>query len=1035
MNKEERERQIRSIFDAMKSNVSGSWLNHGSLLIRPERGKTPFEGILKAAGLDNGDHKGWHTPQEKEWTEFATRLDSFAANVGRYLAPVQHSGDGADYDDARGVILLPERGEYDRVLEYAHDLFTAASIATGTPDRLNRPGVVLSQAGAGEHDAIREQLVGELVTAAMCIEEGKAASLAPSSVDTVEEWEKYIADNPEHFDGIIEDVNRAVYALREIKRGRKPDFEKIAGEVQKKSEENVRKEAARLEAEKKETEKQQKLKSQTEQKAAERQVALLTAALLRAGSGDGVWMNPDGKLYPGFYPKGPAISPFNAISLTLHADENAYRTNLYTTFQEARVRNEGVRASEKGVPFNWYNWSQYVNRNKPDDVISRKAYLSLSGEEKLQYKGVHNREIRTLFNIDQTMTPVIDPDGYGKAVGWNGGVSERRPSESEDKIRREVFGSLLDSVSKNLVTVETESGQPVAMYDARQDVVRVPSRGAYVNFHDYVHDTICEIMRATGHPERLAREGAVSRASRDDAVREELIVELATGVKMLELGMPARLSSGSYGLVDDWVGQLREDPQIIDVVETEVNNALEVVNKAERGEKVEYSSYVNQQKVIQLQEKQKPQVSSAEALVLADIIRHHGMALRDENFSSPEEKSRFIEKFSLGYYFEQIDSAAASARSGDPDVVEAAYDDIYNHAAHVDRIARELRPADWNIKGRREVEELIHELMDTEGCREMVIIMDEKTRKADIILPQGAFEGGKVTLPGGQVRNFYVSPDEVLCAEEKKGARVQYNDASGFSKVRIDHALANHKDFEPSFTRYFNRDGVVGFHADDRYFEGKRLFVASLNQWSLGDVRSVDISDMVERSRHPNFEKVMMLKDDDGWWMLFIQAQDEKPFGIYPDKADVNRFFTAAHQGNAAISSAVRQELAVKYYELAKVKPGLQVNVLGEKASEEDASRLQRVNIFKNKQGQFMIVAKVTDTPRDMPPRPITSSQWQRLWLSPDHEEYKRDLAARIFADILHPELSHEAEKGMKLPAEENSVEEEQEHVSHGFRR
>ena len=55
-----------------------------------------------------------------------------------------------------------------------------------------------------------------------------------------------------------------------------------------------------------------------------------------------------------------------------------------------------------------------------------------------------------------------------------------------------------------------------------------------------------------------------------------------------------------------------------------------------------------------------------------------------------------------------------------------------------------------------------------------------------------------------------------------------------------------------------------------------------------------------------------------------------------------------------------------------------------------------------------MIMAKFTDVPKDLPPREITASQWQRLWLSPDHNEYKRDLAAKIFADILHPELKQE---------------------------
>lgn len=1001
MNNEEKKEQARLLVDALKANVSGSWLNHGSLLLKPERGVTPFQNIMKAIALDNGDHKGWHTPQEPEWKEFSARLDDFAAKVKEHLAPIEHDSDGADYDAEKKVILMPEKDEYDNLIEYAHDLFSAASLATGTPDRLDRPGVVLDSNNpkSGE-DEKREQLVGELVSAALCIEEGKAASLAPSSVDTIEEWEKYIADNPEHFDGIMEDVDKAVLALREIRRGRKPDYEKIAAKTVQTPPVPEQKAASQEKV---------KTKTQTEQKAAERQISLLAVGMLKALERNGIWMNNTGKLYPGFYPKGPAISPFNAISLALHSDENGYRSNLYTTFQEAKSRNEGVKASEKGVPFNWYNWNQYVNRNNPDDIISRKDYLALSKEEKTQYKGIHNREIRTLFNIDQTMTPVIDPDHYKKAVGWNGSEKERGMDGMDDKIRRETFDKMLDSIDENLVPVVRGQGQPVARYDMGEDVVRIPEERSYVYYHDYVHDTIAEVVRSTGHAERLARESAVNNKTQDDLLRESLVVELATGVKMLELGMPARLSPASQEMVHDWIRILKEDPKMIDAVETDLNNALEVINKAERGEKVVYSSFVNQQKARQLQDKQKPQVTTAESLVLADIIRHHGMEIHNRNFTTPEEKEAFLEKFDMTFYHSQIESARESLRSDDPDVVEAAYSEIYNHAAAIDELAREYRPAEWNIKGRRDIEEMLHENMD-DNPKDMIIIMDEKTRKADVILPQGAFTGGKVTMPNGQERNFYVSPDEVLCQEERKDARIQFNEASGFSKARIEHALEAHPAFKPSFVRFFNRDGVAAFHADDRYFEGKQVAAARLNRWELDAVRDIDVREQVALSRSPLFEKVLMLKDDDNRWMLFMQAQGEKPFSVYPDKADINKFFTASHQGNAAITAAVRQELAVKYYELAKVKPSLQVDVLGDKASEEDAARLQRVNIFKNKNGQFMIIAKVTDTPKDMPPREISAAQWQRLWLSPNHDEYKKDLAARIFADVLHPERQQKEE-------------------------
>ena len=44
-------------------------------------------------------------------------------------------------------------------------------------------------------------------------------------------------------------------------------------------------------------------------------------------------------------------------------------------------------------------------------------------------------------------------------------------------------------------------------------------------------------------------------------------------------------------------------------------------------------------------------------------------------------------------------------------------------------------------------------------------------------------------------------------------------------------------------------------------------------------------------------------------------------------------------------------------------------------------------------------------------PREVSPSQWQRLWLSDDKVEYKRNLAATLFADILRQKQQVEAEK------------------------
>ena len=59
--------------------------------------------------------------------------------------------------------------------------------------------------------------------------------------------------------------------------------------------------------------------------------------------------------------------------------------------------------------------------------------------------------------------------------------------------------------------------------------------------------------------------------------------------------------------------------------------------------------------------------------------------------------------------------------------------------------------------------------------------------------------------------------------------------------------------------------------------------------------------------------------------------------------------------------------------------------------------------------------------------REIKQSQWQRLWLAPDMAAYKNQLAAKIYADVLHPDLP--LDKGeYRKPARERPLDDEAQH-------
>lgn len=646
-------------------------------------------------------------------------------------------------------------------------------------------------------------------------------------------------------------------------------------------------------------------KNQQEKNAAERQVELLSNAFDKAQENGGVWLNKDGKQAPKFYQKGVVISPFNAIILGLHSDQNKYKTNEYTLFSEAKKRGESVQSGQKGVPFNWYNWNEYQNKNNPEDKISREQYKALTPEQQSDYKGIRSREIRVLFNIEQTTLPMVNKEDFEKEVKEHGRLADRE--EIKATMNQVPVNELILKTRDNLVDIRLDT-TGVARYDRKEDAIYMPKRENYEHYNDYVNALVSQIVASTGHMQRLNREGMNNRGGKapsEDAQRLELLVrEIATAAKMQEMGLPAKLSDEGMKNIEYWKRELKENPCLIDTIEKDVNSALDMIHKAERGEKVEKREFNSQKNGTQ-----------------KTLIPKH-------------------------YY-----------------------------------VADEIKT------------------LPNKANKEMVVVRDPETKMADVVLPASASQSANNEIPG-------------------------------MNKNRIEHALQKEGYETVSF---YNPDGSLGFHPDDSYFDGKEVSVSRLNKWELEDITKLDVTDAVKRSGAVDFDKVLMLKDDDGKWAMFMKPENEKSFAVYPDKVDVNKFFVTVKQGYDEASDRMRQEMATKYYVMASDKPEIKVDLFKSQASQEELSKLERVNIFKTKEQENQpsrILLMPTVNGERIKPREVSKDQWQRMWLADDMQDYKKHLAASLFADVLRKDQSNSvAVRTSKSEQEAQTEAKEQQHA------
>ena len=174
--------------------------------------------------------------------------------------------------------------------------------------------------------------------------------------------------------------------------------------------------------------------------------------------------------------------------------------------------------------------------------------------------------------------------------------------------------------------------------------------------------------------------------------------------------------------------------------------------------------------------------------------------------------------------------------------------------------------------------------------------------------------------------------------------------------------------------------------------------------------------------------KLNMVQDDAGKWALYIKPEGEKGFAIYPEKADVGRFFALAKEGGEK-NAAFRQDLAQKYYALATAHPERKTDLFASQRPDVDLSTLRRVSIIQTKgdpkenEPRKILCFPVIEGMDKVQGREVSPSQYQRLWLAEDKEAYKRNLAATLFADLLKQKKQTESEKQQEEQKRENSPE------------
>lgn len=174
------------------------------------------------------------------------------------------------------------------------------------------------------------------------------------------------------------------------------------------------------------------------------------------------------------------------------------------------------------------------------------------------------------------------------------------------------------------------------------------------------------------------------------------------------------------------------------------------------------------------------------------------------------------------------------------------------------------------------------------------------------------------------------------------------------------------------------------------------------------------------------FTQISMLKDDEGKWTLAAKPENDRTFAVHPSREDVSLYFDMMKNDHDETHvNEFKTQFAQKYYSVVAANPEKEANIFRSNASQDALDLISKVNAFKTKDNKILLVATIGDEKQKSVQ--INQSQWQRMWLADDKQDYKTHLAAILYSDVLAGKLE-EMKRSISPDVEGTQLHEENEH-------
>lgn len=761
-------------------------------------------------------------------------------------------------------------------------------------------------------------------------------------------------------------------------------------EAEDKKQEHDQAKAEKAQAEK---EKQQQESKKDEDKPSKgvAHAAILLGALAAAKANNGVWMNKESKSNAEFIFAHTPVTAYNNIMMNLQSDQKGYRTNVFTSFNNAQKNGVAVKQGEKATPFNWTQWD-YQNLTDKNDIISNKKYEKLSDEEKKMYGKHASRLTQYIYNIDQTTYPAVGGDQFVTLLKEKGAQQESlKPSTSASFLKQ--FDEIKAKHPDVIVIMRKDDSYEIYKSDAKKaaeathlPVTKQEIEGKKIDTVSFSH-TMLDV-----HLPNIIRAG--HRVAVCDQLEDpKLVKSVPEGKAVLDRAYStAKAVAKQEGIKYERVMVIQDAKYDKTNDKIEVSGMIDKSVGSERLAALQKANDIYRAVVAATGTENRLDRSGRNSLLPEDDAKHEklvqelaaGVLMARQGL--PATLSKESQKL-IPYWERELKE--------NPKMVGVIERDVNNAVETIDNLIAKRKVDYKAIRGqlppkmitdKAENYSLAADLakLPSIDTKEVVVIRDRKANKVDVILPAGASVEANNEVPG-------MRKDRISIALKKEG----------FNEVK-----------------FYNAGGSLGLNKPNTYFEGKDVSLNQLKQYQLVNHKTIEVAQQPKQENKVEIEHFRAIKDDYGRWAFYIKPKNEPQFSVYPPKEHMNKYFSVR---NTPDEKTTRAALANKWYEVAKQFPDVRVDIINpHPAKDIDMSRIVNPTITKSAQdSKVKIVFATIDGERHH--APVNETQWQRMWLADNMAEYKKAVAAVVFEPVLR--------KGMESQQTQSEVVKETEKV------